>query len=51
MSLPIKHLTREDWLTAAVDELRPFFSSNGVSITPKISTHTDAKKPHTAVNL
>lgn len=36
MTLPIKHLTREDWLTAAVDELRPFFLSNGVSITDKV---------------
>ena len=36
MSLPIKHLTREDWLTAAVEELRPFFYANGVSITDKV---------------
>lgn len=36
MSLPVIYPTREDWLTAAVGELKPFFLLNGVSISDKI---------------
>jgi hypothetical protein len=36
MSLPVIYSTREDWLTAAVSELKPFFLLNGVSISDKI---------------
>lgn len=36
MSLPVIYPTREDWLTAAVSELKPFFLLNGVSISDKI---------------
>lgn len=36
MSLPVIYPTREDWLTAAVSELKPFFQLNGVSISDKI---------------
>lgn len=36
MSLSIKYLTREDWLVAGVEELRPFFAAEGVNITEKI---------------
>ena len=36
MSLPIIYSTREDWLTGAVNELKPFFLLNGVSISDKI---------------
>lgn len=36
MSLPVIYSTREDWLTAAVSELKPFFLANGVSISDKI---------------
>ena len=36
MSLPVIYPTREDWLTAAVSELKPFFLINGVSISDKI---------------
>ena len=36
MTLPIIYTTREDWLTAAVLELKPFFLLNGVSISDRI---------------
>jgi hypothetical protein len=36
MTLPIIYTAREDWLTAAILELKPFFAINGVSISDKI---------------
>ena len=36
MSLPIIYTAREDWLTAAIQELKPFFAINGLSISDKI---------------
>ena len=36
MSLPIIYSTRKDWLTGAINELKPFFLLNGVSISDKI---------------
>ena len=36
MSLPIIYTAREDWLTAAINELKPFFLINGVSISDRI---------------
>ena len=36
MSLPTIYSTREDWLTAGINELKPFFLLNGVSISDRI---------------
>ena len=30
------HSTREDWLTAAIDEVRPMFAAEGLALAPKI---------------
>jgi hypothetical protein len=30
------HSSREDWLTAAIDEVRPMFAAEGLSLAPKI---------------
>lgn len=30
------HLSREDWLTAAIEEVRPMFAAEGLSLAPKI---------------
>ena len=36
MTLPAIHANREDWLNACVDELRPFFMSNGHTLPAEI---------------
>jgi hypothetical protein len=40
MQLPSIHANREAWLNAAVDELRPFFSSRGHTLPAEIRVAT-----------